>query len=537
MVTATCGVETYGYERKINSICPTCKKAIEGTIFEDSGKIYLRKECPVHGQFEDIIHVNARVYQWNQHFLKDGIKADGPSTSAVNGCPHDCGLCPNHVNTPAICLIDVTNRCNLKCPICFANANVTGYTIEPPSDEIAKIMEHFRNITPNPPLTLQLSGGEPTVREDLPELIRKGSELGFKHIILTTNGLKLAESVEYCLELAEAGLNGIYLQFDGIQPQTYLNTRGRDLLDVKFKAVENWSKVNEEWQKRHGKPRGGIVLVPTIAKGVNDHEIPGIIDFAVAHIGTVLGIAFQPIAMCGRIDREKIHELRFTSSELQGRIDAHTKGVLNPWYPIPVISEFTRLIDWFDDVPTVEFSCHPDCGFANWLILDEKTDQLLGMKHYVDLDAALNYTCRMWKQIVAEGKEWNAGWLDRKIRKARFLFGMQKFVLKRGRVFSLLMHLILSPSYESAEAFMFGKNLMIGCMHFQDSYNMDLDRVKRCVVHYGYMDRDRRIRQVPFCTMNALHRERIEKETAQRLGTFRDVESEKGIPVPVTTVS
>jgi len=533
------GEETFrtnGYERPIKSVCPECKRAIRGFIYEEDGKIYMRKWCAQHGEFHDIIHVNARVYQWNQRFLKDGLKVDKPERQTLKGCPHDCGLCPNHISTPAICLIDLTNRCNLKCPICFANANVRGYTVEPPFEEIVRIMEHFRSITPNPPLTLQLSGGEPTVRDDLIEIVRKGAELGFKHIMLTTNGLRLAESIDYCRRLAEAGVNAVYLQFDGTHPEAYVRTRGRDLLDIKKRAIENWGKVIDEWRDSYGKPPGGIVLVPTIAKGVNDREIPSIIDFAVAHIGTVVGIVFQPIAMCGRFDRNSIHEMRFTSSELQGRVDAHTMGVLNPWYPISAISEFARLVDWFDNVATVEFSCHPDCGFANWLIIDDETGELRGLKHYLDIDGGLAYSCETWRKIVSEGREWKAGWLHRKVKKIRYFLGIRRFVRKKGHIYALLRRMILSPSYESAEAFMFGRNLMIGSMHFQDPHNMDLERVRRCLVHYGYVDSEGKVRQVPFCTMNAIHRERIEEEIARRLGAFPDLKQKHEEQAPLIRV-
>jgi uncharacterized radical SAM superfamily Fe-S cluster-containing enzyme len=502
-----------GYSRKIQSICPVCRTTIEGAIYERDGKIFLKKACREHGTFDDIIHGHAERYAWNQMFLKDGIKVQGGVSGRRAGCPHDCGLCENHVNTPAIALIDVTNRCNLNCPICFANANARGVVVEPTYEDIVEIMTHFRSLKPSPPITVQFTGGEPTLREDLPRIVRTSVDLGFQHIMITTNGLKMAESIDYCRELAEAGANAIYVQFDGLDPATWIKTRGRNLLPQKLKFIENWRAVNAEFRQTHGKPGAGVALVPTIAKGLNVHEIPAIIDFAVKNIDVVVAIVFQPVSLCGRVDRQKPLEMRFTSSELQDIIDRHTQGVLRPWYPISAVSEFAKLIDWFDDVETVEFSCHPDCGFANWLIADKKTGTFEGLKDYVDMDGALAFSKSVWSKVVAAGKQFEAGALYRKRKKLGYLIGLRKYQLKKGHASRLLQRLILKPTYETVEAFMFGPCIMVGCMHFQDSYNMDTERTRRCLAQYGYKDpRDGTVKIVPFCTMNTIHRERVEAE-------------------------
>lgn len=504
------------YTRKIQSICPVCKKTIDGKIYERDGKIFLKKECREHGTFDDFIHGQAERYRWNQRFLKDGTKVREGVSGRKTGCPHDCGLCEDHINTPAIALIELTNRCNLRCPICFANANARDYVVEPPYEDIVEVMKHFRSLKPSPPITVQFTGGEPTLRQDLPQIIRKSVDLGFQHIMLTTNGLKMAESIDYCRDLVEAGTNAVYLQFDGLDPETWVKTRAMNLLPQKLKVIENWRTVNREFMRKHGKPGAGVALVPTIAKGINVHEIAKIIDFAVKNIDVVVAIVFQPISLCGRYDEKKLLDMRFTSSELQDIIDQHTQGVLHPWYPISSISEFAKLIDWFDETETVEFSCHPDCGFATWLIVNEKTGAFEGINHCVDLDGALAFSKGMWSQIVADGKQSDAHYLYRKGKKMRYLLGLRKYRLRKGRAARLLTRLILKPSYGTVEAFMFGPSVMIGCMHFQDPNNMDTERVRRCLVQYGYRNpKDGTMKLVPFCTMNSLHRERVEAEMAQ----------------------
>jgi hypothetical protein len=504
------------YERNITTICPECKVAVKGVIYEDNvdGKIYMRKTCNKHGEFKDYIHSSKDEYVWRHKYLKDGTRQEKRQMKTKKGCPHDCGLCPHHINTPAICLIDVTNRCNLKCPICFANADATGYLVEPPFEDILKILKHFRNIKPQPPLTLQLSGGEPTVREDLPDIVQEAVGLGFQHIMITTNGLKMTK-IEYCRELAEAGANAIYLQFDGLEPETYKKTRGKNILPQKLKAIDNWRILNKEFMDKYKRPAAGVALIPTIARGVNDHEITAIIDYALDNIDVIVAVIFQPIALCGRLSTDEVLKMRFTKSDLIEVIDAHTNGVCSPWYPISSIAEFAKIIDWFDNVETVEFSCHPDCGFANWLIKNERTGELEGVKHYIDIEKAVAYSTRMWNQIVAAGKQYNASWFYRKRKKLRYLLGVRKYLLKKGYVGTLLKRLIMKPRYETAENFMFGPNIMIGCMHFQDAYNMDTERVRRCLVHYGiYHPKHKKVLQIPFCTYNTIHRPRIERELA-----------------------
>ncbi len=513
------------YERAYKSICPVCQKTIDAKYYEKDGEIWLKKTCDEHGDFKDFVHNNAKQYTWNQQFLRDGSGCQPRYGETDKGCPHDCGMCDEHINSPAICLIDVTNRCNLKCPICFANADAAGYLVEPPFEDIVKIMEHFRSLKPNPPITLQLSGGEPTVREDLPDIIRKGIELGFQHIMLTTNGIRLGQSKEYCQELADAGVNSVYLQFDGIEPETWIQTRGENLLPIKLKAIDNWAEAFGGG--------GGVTLVPTIAKGINDHEVPNILDFAIDNIDKVVAIVFQPVALTGRVEQDEVLKMRYTSSELQDAIDEHTGSCMHPWYPISAVSEFARLIDWFDDVETVEFSCNPNCGFANWLIVEEDTGKFEGLKDYIDIEEALKYSKNMWEKIREKGKEFNAGWFTRKWNKFKYLLKVRKFLVKKGHVYTLLKRLILSPSYETAESFMFGPNIMIGCMHFQDPWNIDTERVKRCIVHYGYIDPDDgHVKHVPFCTMNTLHRPEIESKLAIYKQQPVRQETEQTVTVP-----
>ena len=185
----------------------------------------MKKRCLEHGVFEDIYWLNFEEYTRVQKYSIVGEGVKNPQTKTVHGHPFDCGLCPNHKSSTSIAIIDVTNRCNLRCPICFANAAVAGYVYEPTKEQIGEMLQTLREVKPIPATALQFSGGEPTVQEDLPELVRMAKTAGFDHVEVNSNGLKLAESVDYCRSLLDAGVSTIYLQFDGVKPETYLSAR------------------------------------------------------------------------------------------------------------------------------------------------------------------------------------------------------------------------------------------------------------------------------------------------------------------------
>ncbi len=298
------------------SICPECLQPIPAKIYiEDNERrwVMMRKECPEHGEFRDKLASDPEYYVWNMEYA-DKLGSRNHSTrldrscqyAKKKGCPYDCGPCRNHKTTACICIIDITNRCNLQCPVCFANANKQGYIVEPSFDDLVRIMTVMQSQKPMAPVLLQLSGGEPTLRKDLPEIMRKGKELGFTEVMLTTNGIKLAKSKEYFQELVDAGMDAVYLQFDGIEPETWKKTRGVDLSKLKFKIFENARAIGF----------GGIMLVPTVAKGVNDHEIGNILDVALQNHDVISGVVFQPVSICGRITYEDLMEMRYTTSDL-----------------------------------------------------------------------------------------------------------------------------------------------------------------------------------------------------------------------------
>ncbi len=327
--------------KETKSICPECLRVLDATIFEENGKVYIKKECPEHGFFQDVYWSDYGQYLRAEEFRCDGDGLNNPRTKTVNDCPYDCGICPQHKSHTALAIIDVTNRCNLKCPICFANAAATGYVYEPTKEEIRSMLENLRKNDPVPAIALQFSGGEPTVRNDLFELIRMAEELGFRHVEVNTNGVRLAQSVDYCKGLKQAGMGSVYLQFDGLTSEVYKFTRGIDLLDVKMKAIENCRKAGIQ----------SIVLVVTLIKGVNDNQLGDIIQFAVQNFDVIRCVNVQPVSLCGRLPQEEREKMRITIPDFMRLVEEQTNGKIkvSDFYPVPTVVPVSKAVGALKD--------------------------------------------------------------------------------------------------------------------------------------------------------------------------------------------
>lgn len=512
------------------SLCPECKKVLDADIKDVNGEVIMYKTCKEHGDFEDLLSIDSKHFRWSQDFMIDGQKPNHTCVATKKGCPYDCGSCPNHKSSPAIAIVDVTYRCNLKCPICFANAEARGLNYEPSFEELVRIFTHFREtIKPQPPICAMYAGGEPTMRNDLPDLLSECLKMGYQQLQIATNGIKLA-NIDYFQELIDAGMPKgsknarthtiIYLQFDGVERETYIKTRGADILDKKLKVIENARELNYP----------NIILVPTIANNVNEHETTKILQFGIDNVDVVNTIMYQPMAMCGRYEKEKLKELRITSSHLGKQIQEYTNGKYGKIYPLPTISKFAKCIAWLNDEPPVEFTCSADCGFANFMLVDRKTKELIGIEELFDSEEFLKRADKWYQRIEREKQReftrtTKPNFLERAMTRlyknamrvqmfADLSLSMRSPRLIADKFFTHFKDIVLNTSWESSSNWLVdGDILLVGLMHFQDLYNFDLNRVSRCLVHYGYIDpATNEVRQVPFCAMNAIHRERIEDE-------------------------
>ncbi|MHA1803080.1 MAG: tetraether lipid synthase Tes [Promethearchaeota archaeon] len=523
------------YYRKTFSVCPECLERIPAEVVEENGEIWMKKKCNEHGEFKDKISSSSKYYKWTHYkrkdkngkiiwqFLKNG-EANPPDLIGDDprGCPYNCGLCQEHLSTCSLALIDLTNRCNFNCHFCFANVKQSGYWIEPSLEEIERIMDHFRN-KPIPPPAIMFSGGEPTVRKDFPEICKMAKDKGFKEVIVATNGYGFQRKnggLEWTKKVYEMGLDTLYLQFDGINNATLEKVRGiKNLMEYKMRVVENCRKVG----------LSSINLVATVVKGITDIEIGNIIQFALDNIDVVRGITFQPVSLCGRITVEEMEDLRITNADVIKEIERQTGGAISmddAWYPLTTIVEFGRAIAYLADVEPVEFTCHPDCGFATYMVTEPDSNKMVPITDYFDPLKIVDFSNRFWERIKHRekepirffegilgdfGKTLDKGlqFLDKTQLRARFLLGILQYTKKPGKLMEMFSRLLLNGDWESISSFTHG-TLLLSSMHFQDAYNMDLDRVKRCIVHFGVAMPDGSVREIPFCTMNTLHRPIIE---------------------------
>ena len=205
------------------SLCPECGKTLDAEVFSEDGKVFIKKTCDEHGEFINTYWGDYELYKRADAFIPSITSVENPSVEDMVGCPDNCGLCSKHETSTVLGLIDVTNRCNLRCPVCFANAAAAGYKYEPSQEEIRQMLSNLRNLKPHPCLAVQYAGGEPTVRKDIVELVAMAKEEGFTHVQIATNGLRLARKEDLAKDLKAAGCNTIYLAFDGVTPEPYIN--------------------------------------------------------------------------------------------------------------------------------------------------------------------------------------------------------------------------------------------------------------------------------------------------------------------------
>ncbi|MFC1907085.1 radical SAM (seleno)protein TrsS [Chloroflexota bacterium] len=423
---------------KTESLCPVCLKVIPAKKVGDNGMVYLEKSCAEHGAYKVLIwRQDAKHYlDWSQ----GSERGSGPlhsSTTVDRGCPYDCGLCSEHKTAACTMVVEVTLRCNLRCPVCFASANQD----QEPDPDIDVIRGMYQATMQGVgACTIQLSGGEPTVRDDLPQIVTLGREIGFNHIMINTNGIRIASEPDYLRQLKEAGASAIYLQFDGITDEVYRYTRGQNLFDIKKQALDNCARE-----------KIGVILVPTIVPGVNDHQLGGIVQFAKDWIPTVKGVHLQPISYIGRYPHSPNDEDRITIPDVIAALESQTEGELN----------------WQDFLPRHAQDSH--CSFSSFYVLTKEGK----------LQALSN---------LARGRV--TGWGS--YAETTPEESSRQFMSRHWRLKEDCCQAGCGDSFYDR---LLSHYLTITCMPFQDVWSVEIDRLRGCCGHIVMPDR----RIMPFC--------------------------------------
>ncbi len=483
--------------KKTKSLCPVCLSVIDAEVYEDKDKIMIKKECEEHGIFDSTYWGSSEIYKKasESDFMGNGI--ENPQTPSEGECPLSCGVCDEHESQTILGLIDVTNRCNLKCPVCFANAAVSKHLYEPSYEQIRTMLQNLRGNEPVPAPAIQYAGGEPTVRKDIVDLIKLAKEEGFSHTQIATNGLRLARNPDLARDLKEAGLNTIYLQFDGITEEPYLKIRNKNILDAKIKAIDNCRKVEL-----------GIVLVPTVVKGINDDQIGDIIRFAIENIDIIRGVNFQPVSFAGRTPSDEVEEQRITIPDFEYLVEKQTNSKIRAedFHPASSVAPVSEFIEAIEGEKQVVFTCHPHCGAATYVFVEG--DDIIPVTQFIDVDRFFNLLTKSAGDIKDGGITGKAKTVARATVELPRTIDRSK-APDSVDIKNILTSVFKERSYSALGEF-HHKSLLIACMHFMDPWNFDQDRVKRCVIHYAVPDG----RIIPFCSMNAIYREEIEKKFA-----------------------
>ena len=504
-----------GLPKSTQSLCPDCSQLIDATIREDAGKVVMEKHCPNHGDFRDIVSSDARLYlKMEEWTFGDNRGLANPAITTATRCPDDCGLCNLHLSHTGLANVDLTNRCNLTCPVCFANANAAGYVYEPDFETVRKMLQALRDERPVAGRIVQFSGGEPTIYPRFLDALRLAKEMGFSHTQVATNGIKFTE-LEFAEQCKEAGLHTLYLQFDGVCDDIYRRTRGAYLWEKKLQCIENVKKAGLK-----------IVFVPTIVKGLNDHQIGDIVRLALEYIECTSGISFQPVAFTGRIARHELETKRFTLADFAHAVHQQT-GIADPyqdWFPLSCVTPFSKLLSALRGEETTTLSCHPHCSLGTYLFVDQNR-KAVPVTQFVDVGPMLQEMDMLARkagkrriQFFTKISAWNSLRKFFHAEKAPQGLDFQKFLQTLQGLTDKR-----SGRGESEKGGFTYRTLMLAGMHFMDSYNYDVERVKRCVIHYAAPNG----LIYPFCAYNSgpVYRERIEREFSVPLERPVEVQS------------
>jgi hypothetical protein len=367
---------------------------------------------------------------------------------------------------------------------------------EPSIEQIRHMVRIAKNLKPIGCNAVQLTGGEPTLRDDLVEIIRMIKEEGYDHIQLNTNGVRLAEEEDFALKVRVAGVNTVYLSFDGVDERT--NPKNHHEVP---KVLENCRRAQL-----------GIVLVPTVIKSVNDHQLGDIVRFAADNIDIIRGVNFQPVSLVGSMPKREREQFRITIPDCIKAIEEQTGGEIGreDFYPVPSVTPISRFIEALTGNPQYELTTHFACGMATYVFKDN--GRLIPITRFVDVEGLFEFLNEKAEEITNSRMK--------TVKALKNVVDLRKFIdsskAPRGfNVSKILFDVLVKHDYTTLGQFHL-KSLFIGMMHFQDLYNYDISRVERCEIHYGSPDG----RIIPFCSFNVIPEK------------YRDAIHEKyGIPI------
>jgi len=364
---------------------------------------------------------------------------------------------------------------------CFFYAKRLGYVYEPTMPELEEMVKTLVNEKPVACNAIQLTGGEPTLKEDMVDVIKMCKRHGVDHVQLNTNGIRISKDLELLKKVREAGVNTLYLSFDGVTAKT--------------NPKNHWEipAILDKCRKAGGV---GAVLVPTIINSVNDHEIGDMLKFGFANIDVVRGVNYQPVSLVGRITKAEREKLRITIPDLIRKIEEQTDGQVgkDDFYPVPTPHAITRFVEALTGKAQYDLTSHFACGMATYIF--EDGGKMIPLPRFLDVEGLIEYINEKSDELEKGKSKYVVG--------AKLLYRLRSFIdnekTPKGLSIAKILYNVLRKHDYRALGELQHKSLFVGMMHFQDKYNYDIERVKRCCIHYAMTDG----RIVPFCAFNVI---------------------------------
>jgi len=471
-------------------LCPQCKKLVDARVIIRDDKVYLRKRCPEHGEAEALIFSDAKLYVDIARYNKPGSLPMAFASEISDGCPYDCGLCPDHQQHSCLGIIEINNTCNLDCPVCFNSSGThhpkNGTAFELTYEQVETILDNYVRFEGSPE-ALQFSGGEPTLHPQLLDFVALAKEKGIRYVMINSNGIKIAHDDKLLEGLARLRPI-IYMQFDGFETETNRAIRGKaNLLDDKLLALDRLAQANVR-----------VVLVPAIERGVNDHEIGKIVEFGLGH-PAVFGINFHCVFHVQRhLPADPLQ--RMTVPDIVHGIEAQTEGLftLKDFVPVPC--------------------CMPTCSFVTYALFQD--DNVIPIPRMIPVDQYLDYVKnrtlpslsddllavleRLWSSSAQVGSDRAA--LD----VAAAVGNLPTVAASRSGDRCPSCHVSLPLSQHSSTD-LARHVFMLSVRDFMDTDTFSVKNAMKCCI--GFLTTDGRM--IPFCTYNTIgYREKVD---AQRL--------------------
>jgi uncharacterized radical SAM superfamily Fe-S cluster-containing enzyme len=513
-----------GWPRETDSLCPECVKEareqifkgeadidwlvnnkvgeVKAKIIERDGQVWMVKDCPIHGRCEDMMAVDSKFLEWiEQNFPGRDIRAHNDEGL------HRHGSSNVRWGRGSVLTVDLTNRCNMMCDPCFMDANQVGYVHELSWDEIVEVLDNALKIKPRRQMSVQFSGGEPTMHPRFLDAVAYARKVGYNSVQAATNGIEFAKSKDYCRRAFEAGLRYVYLQFDGIGNDANSHRHVGNLFDVKLRAIENLHEAGVE-----------IVLVTTLVNGVNNDQVGPIVRFARDNPKKISFVSFQPVSFTGRdedITPERRLRQRYTLSHMARDVKEQV-GITEPtrdWFPISLMGAFSDFADVVHG-PNAQWGqlscgCHPNCGVGTAIMINKENKEWAPVPQFLEIPQLVRDIQHI--SDAARGKTFSNLMMGLALLKAYKPFqappslALIDLFKKFDKTFNLVGDKNKYGSVEGSRTLADAQKrrqdpwnfLFIAGMWFQDLFNYDFRRTEMCIIPYATQEGE-----ISFCAYN-----------------------------------